>query len=329
MIAAGFAMLSRIDENTPGWVLSLDMLVLGLGLGLVMQVLVIAVQNAVNYRDLGAATSGVTFFRSIGSVVGVALFGAVYSAELASNLAGLMATGALPPDFSQGTIEAAPAALAQLPPAIHAGIVHAYAAALRPIFLVALPFALVAFGLTWMLEEAPLRKTTHATDPGDVFGIPKSSASIDELARALAVLLSRESRQQMYLRLAERAGLDLAPGASWLLFRIHDRPTRTPDELARQYSIPVDRVTGYLADLTRQGLVVDGRGGPEGGTNNQMALSPSGQDRVTRLIEARRAGLAELLADWRPEQHDEITHLVNKLADPGRPDPEDGAARAA
>src|SRR5947209_7769211 len=78
LMTLGMFLLSRMNEQTSVLVSSLFMLVLGLGLGLVMQVLVIAVQNAVDYRNLGAATSGVTFFRSIGGSFGTAIFGAIF-----------------------------------------------------------------------------------------------------------------------------------------------------------------------------------------------------------------------------------------------------------
>src|SRR3954462_3495219 len=111
LMTLGLFLLSHIDATTSTAVLSAFMVVLGFGLGLVMQVLVIAVQSAVDYKDLGTATSGVTFFRSIGGSVGTAAFGAIFSAALSSNLASVVLpagvtaanltpqqTAALPPD---------------------------------------------------------------------------------------------------------------------------------------------------------------------------------------------------------------------------------------
>ncbi len=86
LAAIGVFLLSTIDPQTPRWILSLYMVVLGLGLGCVMQVLVIAVQNAVEQRDLGVGTSSATFLRSMGASFGVAIFGAIFSNQLASNL---------------------------------------------------------------------------------------------------------------------------------------------------------------------------------------------------------------------------------------------------
>ncbi len=85
--AVGLLLLHQLDEFTATWMMSLYFFVFGLGLGLVMQVLVLAVQNAVGYEDLGAATSGATFFRSIGASFGVSVFGTVFTNQLSDKLA--------------------------------------------------------------------------------------------------------------------------------------------------------------------------------------------------------------------------------------------------
>jgi MFS family permease len=88
VMTVGLGLLATLGVGTATWTACLYMLVLGTGLGFVMQVLVLAVQNAVDYRDLGVATSGTTLFRSIGGSVGVSLFGAIFTAALTANLAG-------------------------------------------------------------------------------------------------------------------------------------------------------------------------------------------------------------------------------------------------
>ena len=135
-------------------------------------------------------------------MVGVALFGTIFSNLLQTTPAIPSRLGTLPPGSSAGMVEADPAALLQLPPAIHDAIVHAYAASLQPVFLVALPFALAAFGLAWLLEESSSPANGPGHRPRDAFGMPKSQSSMDELARALSVLMSREDRHGMYRRLA-------------------------------------------------------------------------------------------------------------------------------
>src|SRR5206468_8035958 len=94
IMAIGLVLLSRLEVGTSTLVAGAYMLVLGLGLGLVMQVLVLAAQNAVDYKYLGVASSGSTLFRQIGGSIGVALFGAVFANQLASNLATKLPAGA-------------------------------------------------------------------------------------------------------------------------------------------------------------------------------------------------------------------------------------------
>ncbi len=103
LIAIAMWLCSRLDENSSTLSMSLRFALLGFGLGLVMQVLVIAVQNAVSYEDLGSATSGVTFFRQIGGSFGVAVFGSIFSNQLASNIGRLAPV--LPPGFDPSAVQ--------------------------------------------------------------------------------------------------------------------------------------------------------------------------------------------------------------------------------
>jgi hypothetical protein len=145
------------------------MFVFGLGIGSVMQVLVIAVQNAVDYKDLGTATSGATYFRSIGGSFGTAVFGSIFSNRLAANLALYLGGIALPAGMSSSGLS--PEALSELPPAAHEAFIHAYADALQTVFLAAAPVAALAFLLSWLLPEVKLRKTVATTDPGQTVSV--------------------------------------------------------------------------------------------------------------------------------------------------------------
>jgi EmrB/QacA subfamily drug resistance transporter len=156
--AVAIYLLSRLTVGTSPWVAALFMLLVGLGLGLVMQVLVLAVQNSVDYRHLGVATSGSTLFRQIGGSIGVAAFGAVFVNRLRVELAAHLPPGAL----ARIPASANPAVVKKLPPAIHDPYVQAFAASLRPVFLVASAITVLAFLLTWLLREIPLRKTAAA-----------------------------------------------------------------------------------------------------------------------------------------------------------------------
>lgn len=309
-MSVGLFLLSRLTVDTGTLYSSLAMFVLGLGLGGVMQVLVIAVQNAVDYEDLGTATSSATFFRSIGGSFGVAVFGAIFASRLGVNLAERLGGQPLPPGFS-ATGGASPAELSKLPPALHAAFVGAYADSLQTVFFVAVPFAVVAFGLTWLLPEVPLRGTARAVDPGHGYGMPTTRTSLEEVDRALEVLAQRENRREVYVRLAARAGLDLSPEACWLLYRV-DQYAREPDQLGAAVAKAPLRIAPVVDDLVARGLVdaaTDGHGRLQG-----ARLTDRGEEVVAQLTEARRRGLAELLGGHTVAEHPELAERVRTLA---------------
>jgi len=160
LMTAGLLLLSRLQVDTSSWVAAAYMLVVGLGVGSVMQVLVLAAQNAVDYRYLGVVTSGSALFRQIGGSVGVSVFGAIFANQLARNLAGKLPAGVPTPTAAN------PAAVKRLPPAIHDLYVTAVTASLRPIFLVAAGVAVVGFAIAWRLPELQLRATVQAGGSG-------------------------------------------------------------------------------------------------------------------------------------------------------------------
>ncbi len=164
VMAVALWLFSRMGPDTPIGVSSAYMLVLGLGLGMVMQVLVIAVQNAVPYEHLGTATSAATFFRSIGGSFGVAVFGAIFNNAFVDNLQTYLPVQALS-RVSDGSVAFNPAQLKALPAVVHQGYVHAFTDSLDRVFLVGVPFAVVAFGLAWLLREVPLRTSAHLGGP--------------------------------------------------------------------------------------------------------------------------------------------------------------------
>jgi EmrB/QacA subfamily drug resistance transporter len=135
---------------------SVYMLILGMGIGGVMQVLVIIVQNGVPHSELGVATSGATFFRSIGGSFGTAVFGAIFSNVLVGNLASHLHGVALPHGFSAAN--ATPALLSHLPAAVHVGFVAGYAESIQTVFLIAVPIAALAFLATWLIPQVELKQ---------------------------------------------------------------------------------------------------------------------------------------------------------------------------
>ena len=160
LMAVGMLMLSGLHAHTSLWALWADMIVLGVGIGACLQVLILAVQNAVGYEDLGTATAASTFMRSMGGTFGTAIFGAVLTSRLAFWMARLLpghATGAA----AGGSLLSSPAVVKTLPPPIRDAIVEAFARSLHTVFLVGVPIVLVAFVLSFFLPEVPLRRTVR------------------------------------------------------------------------------------------------------------------------------------------------------------------------
>ncbi|MEA2254811.1 MAG: hypothetical protein QOG35_856 [Solirubrobacteraceae bacterium] len=158
ILAVGMFLLSRLSVDTAPWVASAYMLVVGVGIGLVMQVLVLVVQNDAEPRDIGVATSTATFFRSVGGSFGVAIFGTIFATRLSDQLAHL------PPavvDRLGGGVHLSPAAARHLPPAVHADFLQAFSHALHGVFLFGMVLAIIPFALSWLLKEVPLRTTTY------------------------------------------------------------------------------------------------------------------------------------------------------------------------
>jgi EmrB/QacA subfamily drug resistance transporter len=187
IMTVGLYLLSRLHPHTGGLELAGSMVVLGLGLGMVMQVLVLAIQNAVDPRDLGAATSSATFFRSMGGSFGVAIFGAIFANRLGYWLPKLVPAHALGAGSPTAIVHASPARLRALPPDVHAGLIDAFSRSLHSVFLWAIPFAACAFLLTLLLREIPLRgRQPQGVAAAEDFGMP-----LDEETTAASVAGSR------------------------------------------------------------------------------------------------------------------------------------------
>ena len=165
------------------------MLVLGMGIGGVMQVLLIIVQNAVPHSELGVATSGATFFRSIGGSFGTAIFGAIFANVLVGNLASHLHGVALPKGFSAA--DATPAVLSHLPAAVHQGFVAGYAQSIQTVFLVAVPIAALAFLATWLIPQVELRQWPQAGSR-----VPEPDKAMAGAAVAPEALPAGESARQ-------------------------------------------------------------------------------------------------------------------------------------
>jgi EmrB/QacA subfamily drug resistance transporter len=311
VMAIGLALLSTMTARTTRLEASAFMFVLGLGLGSVMQVLVLAVQNAVDYADLGVATSGATLFRSIGGSVGTAVLGSIFSNRLSAELA-----AKLPASVSRGLgggIQANPAALDRLPGPIHATYITAFTNALGTVFVVAAIVAAVAFLFSWALPQRKLRDSIVAgSGIGESFAIPKHTDSLAEASRALTTLIGRDRRKLFVEQLAARAGVELSAGASWLIVRLQEDPAADIDELSERFAIPVEVGRRALEELTDRSLVVLEPDGDQAGIVRR--LTPAGDQIATRLVAERRASLVRLCEEWSPDQNPELGELITRLA---------------
>ncbi len=179
ILVVGMYLLSRLTVSTPPWVASAYMLVVGVGIGLVMQVLILCVQNDARPEDVGVATSTATFFRSVGGSVGVAVFGAIFASRLADQLAKLPST--VTAHLGGSSVHLDPAAANRLPAGIHEQFLAAFAHALHGVFLWGTGLAAIAFALSWLLREVPLRTTTHAGSTAAAAEAPAGGTPSEEM----------------------------------------------------------------------------------------------------------------------------------------------------
>ncbi|MDK9499081.1 MFS transporter [Streptomyces katrae] len=305
--AVGLLLLHQLERTSSDWETSAYFFVFGVGLGLVMQVLVLVVQNAVSYADLGVATSGATFFRSIGASFGVAIFGTVFTNRLGDKLEAALAGVPLPPAATPARLEADPRAIGALPPALRPRVLDAYSSAITDVFLYAVPVVLLAFVISWFLKEDKLRASVTAPDVTETLASnPVHRSSHEEVARALSVLGTREGRRHVYEKITAKAGYDLLPAAGWLLLRINKYGSVEPAVLAERTAIPLKVVTDAARQTEERGFATrDGLG---------LVLTDRGREVAGRLAQARQESLAELLGDWwGPDRPTDLIKLVEEL----------------
>ncbi|MFC8343333.1 MDR family MFS transporter [Streptomyces sp. NPDC057280] len=195
VMGLGLYLMSLMGPDTGAWLESLYMFVLGTGIGLCMQVLTIAVQNTVEYADLGTATSGVTFFRTLGSSFGTAVFGTIYANTLAPNLKDAVAeaaragSGVAPATIAKAATS--PEGVHQLPAAAASPIIDAYADTIQTVFLWTVPVAALGFVVALFLKQVQLRDSARAgsTDMGEGFGQPSGADSQRVLEAAVGKII--------------------------------------------------------------------------------------------------------------------------------------------
>ena len=157
-MTVGLLALSRLDVDTPFWQVAIFEYLFGAGLGFTMQTIVTAVQNSVNRRDMGSATSSITFFRQMGGSIGAALFGAVLSSRLAHYLAEQLARAGISPGAGGPNVDANNVqAIQHLAEPVRSVVLGAFTNALDDVFLVGVPFVAIAIVVALLLKEEPLR----------------------------------------------------------------------------------------------------------------------------------------------------------------------------
>jgi len=312
VMALGLWLLSRMTTSTPWGVRALYMLVLGAGIGLCMQVLTIIVQNTAAYRDLGVATSGVTFFRTLGSSFGASIFGTVYANVLGNRLpAAYAASPGVDP-----TRTTTPAGLHSYPEDEITHIVQAYAHALHVVFLSAVPVALVAFALAWFLKEVPLRESSRvgASDVGDGFGMPEDSDRVRQLELAIGRLMRRATRDDL-AHMWRESGTRLAVADAWCLAQVYVRrelgvrPTLV--SVARRVRVPQEVLAPAFAAALQRGLLTE--------DGDELGLTEAGEREIAQLVRARRTWLAHELSDWGADDDvllgEALTNVARRLLD--------------
>jgi EmrB/QacA subfamily drug resistance transporter len=302
--AVGLFLLSGLEPDTGSVAVSAYMLVLGLGLGFVMQVLILAVQNAVPYSQLGVATSAATLFRSIGGSLGTAILGAIFANRLADELARRLPAGS--PDaagLSSGQID--PAQLKLLPAAVHETYVSSFTDSISTVFLIAAAVVAVAFLFAWLLEERPLRQTIEDSDINDAFAPPRDTDSLREITRELGRLLGRDRTRRFIARVVAEAEMTLTAGEAWLLGR-SSKGEIPPECLLVGDGADHEALLAAVEQLRGRGLVEPGA--------EPIRLTDSGLEVRGRLLDARRTCLEALVADWESEDP-EVDALVAKLAE--------------
>ncbi|MBU3692372.1 MAG: MFS transporter [Candidatus Nanopelagicaceae bacterium] len=171
IMSLGVFLMSTAHVSTPYWQIAIFAVIIGGGLGLCMQTIVIAVQNAVEFKDLGIATSSNTFFRSLGGAFGTAIFGTILSNRVAENLQTQLAgSTAVEPGMLE-TLTSNTSMIATLPTQVQAKVLEAFADSFQVVFLSAFPVVALAFFFAIALEEKPLQDSqSHASARQDAAG---------------------------------------------------------------------------------------------------------------------------------------------------------------
>ncbi len=293
VMAVGLGLMSTMGRGTGIWRESLYMLILGMGIGLSMQVLTIVVQNTVPYSDLGTATSGVTFFRTLGSTFGTAIFGTLYNNQIGPNLREALAkVPGVPAAAAQS-----PQALRKLPEAQANPIIDAYATSIDYVFRWVVPVAIVGFLVSWLLKEVPLRDSIRgeATDVGGGFSVPESPDRLVLLEQSLSGVMRRMRADKVPEPLVHAvADTPLTRDQLWAIGQVQmqhrARGEATLEAIARAHWMPPEALEPVYEKAVRLGtLEFDG---------TQIHLTEAGHAEADRVRAAWRNWVCTQIDDW-------------------------------
>jgi EmrB/QacA subfamily drug resistance transporter len=228
VMGVGLYLLSLMGPATGTWLESLYMFVLGAGIGLCMQVLTIAVQNTVEYADLGTATSGVTFFRTLGSSFGTAVFGTLYANSLRTDLsagvreASALGAGAGLDPAAVARAAQSPAGVHGLPPDVAAPVVGAYADTLQTVFLWTVPVAAVGLVVALFLKQVTLRDSVRAAAPdmGEGFASPTTGGDSAKLLELAVGRILRRTDLDTARRIVAASDTRLDTAGAWAVMQV-------------------------------------------------------------------------------------------------------------
>ncbi|MBO3738227.1 MDR family MFS transporter [Actinoplanes flavus] len=285
VMTLGLWLMSTMNPDTGSWLMSGYLFVLGMGIGLTMQVLTIVVQNTVPYADLGTATANMTYFRAFGGAFGAAVFGTLFRDKLSSY------------PVTQSPAAASPATLRQLAPAEAAPIIQAYADTITYVFSWVAPVALLGFLVAGFLKEVPLRDgaRSHAMDVGEGFSAPAPCDRSAQLERVISDTMRKAGHARKVLAdILAKAGGRLNPSRAWAMGQTHRyaraRGSADLAAIARSYRIPAEVLQPAFTDLCQAGYArLDG---------NTVCLTEAGQDQFDRMQHAWREWLDTRLDDF-------------------------------
>ncbi|TCO47483.1 EmrB/QacA subfamily drug resistance transporter [Kribbella antiqua] len=302
-LAAGLGLLGTIDHTSPYWYVGCGMLAMGVGMGMMMQNLVLAVQNTVDVTQVGAASASVAFFRSLGGAVGVSVLGAV----LANRVTDLITTNlrALGIDALPGGSGGSVLDVNALPAPVAEIVRHAYGDATGRIFIIAAASAVVSFLAVLFIREVPLRRTVGMVDASPEMEPEVETVPDDPAERAAVVALDVITSAERTALDRERQANERVQAAANVIRQMRtdvaDLFTRVDQQIAAlESSLPggeVPHPAAAILDAQRPaGELVDEL------RRYELSVLSASQRTADHLREVARAEADELLASARAEE---------------------------